>query len=467
MRFDPTATPSPSKTPKVPITSIESFAELVNRLKTRRAHRKSCFGSRVLLKRTTSQPVTSLADTATRLSGETSSESVSRDTVDSDKKPIDDGATSRSLEQSAKISSGIETRLGGFKCQEASVNGNSSSSSENFNSDTGSCDTCAEDSSSLILGETSSTLPPVRKIKNLSEFLELGRKSMSPPISPHKSLSNSTKSSEILESSSNDLKKDKSSCDEGLNLDIKCNDSNTHSSKNISSIVSESASVEIDHNNTTKSHSNAVGKVDSNSNTNLGCEVTHVANERRCFSESDSSTLHHLNEDDEINVEVFDSTNHKMANGYRHQDSKSSNGSNDTSVSIAEEAGITQKKVNSSGYSAVSTVEVREGINKSSSWSSSPSSMYEKSLSDLSKLPSPLEFGVGNPFLMICCVTLLLLQRDHIVTRNLDHNDLAMHFDKMVRKHDVRLVLKLARNRYRQYMDAHRDVPIEMPDRKC
>ena len=70
----------------------------------------------------------------------------------------------------------------------------------------------------------------------------------------------------------------------------------------------------------------------------------------------------------------------------------------------------------------------------------------------LSKLPSPSEFGHGNPFLMFCCLTLLVQQRDHIMANRMDYNDLAMHFDRMVRKHDVHKVMHQARNLYTSYL---------------
>ena len=70
----------------------------------------------------------------------------------------------------------------------------------------------------------------------------------------------------------------------------------------------------------------------------------------------------------------------------------------------------------------------------------------------LSKLPSPSEFGHGNPFLMFCCLTLLVQQRDHIMANRMDYNDLAMHFDRMVRKHDVHKVVHQARTLYTNYL---------------
>ena len=67
-------------------------------------------------------------------------------------------------------------------------------------------------------------------------------------------------------------------------------------------------------------------------------------------------------------------------------------------------------------------------------------------------LPPPHEFGAGNPFLIFLCLTLLLQQRDHIMAHRMDYNDLAMYFDKMVRKHNVLKVLHMAKSLYAVYL---------------
>lgn len=70
----------------------------------------------------------------------------------------------------------------------------------------------------------------------------------------------------------------------------------------------------------------------------------------------------------------------------------------------------------------------------------------------LRKLPSPAEFGGGNPFLMFLCLTLLLQHRNFVIKNNMDYNEMAMHFDKMVRKHNVIRVLNQARRMYAEYL---------------
>jgi hypothetical protein len=70
----------------------------------------------------------------------------------------------------------------------------------------------------------------------------------------------------------------------------------------------------------------------------------------------------------------------------------------------------------------------------------------------LAKLPSPAEFGHGNPFVMFSCLTLLVQHRDHIMANKMDYHDLAMHFDRMVRKHDVHKVTHQARSLYANYL---------------
>lgn len=70
----------------------------------------------------------------------------------------------------------------------------------------------------------------------------------------------------------------------------------------------------------------------------------------------------------------------------------------------------------------------------------------------LRKLPPPTEFGGGNPFLMFLCLTLLLQHRNFVIKNNMDYNEMAMHFDKMVRKHNVVRVLNQARRMYAEYI---------------
>ncbi|KAF5287114.1 hypothetical protein FQR65_LT12337 [Abscondita terminalis] len=70
-------------------------------------------------------------------------------------------------------------------------------------------------------------------------------------------------------------------------------------------------------------------------------------------------------------------------------------------------------------------------------------------------LPPPNEFGGGNPFLMFLCITVLLQHRNQIITKGLDYNEMAMHFDKMVRKHNVNKVLNQARQMYAGYIKQH------------
>lgn len=67
-------------------------------------------------------------------------------------------------------------------------------------------------------------------------------------------------------------------------------------------------------------------------------------------------------------------------------------------------------------------------------------------------LPLPADFGSGNPFLIFLCLTLLLQHRDTIMKSSMDYNEMAMHFDKLVRKHDLAKVLNQARHMYIEYL---------------
>ena len=63
-------------------------------------------------------------------------------------------------------------------------------------------------------------------------------------------------------------------------------------------------------------------------------------------------------------------------------------------------------------------------------------------------LPAPDVLGCGNPFLIFLCLTVLLQHRDYVMSRSLDSTSLAMHFDRLVRKHNVERVLSQARTLY-------------------
>ena len=78
--------------------------------------------------------------------------------------------------------------------------------------------------------------------------------------------------------------------------------------------------------------------------------------------------------------------------------------------------------------------------------------MCNKTPLTATRLPPPEVFGCGNPFLIFLCITVLLQQRDVVIGRGMDNNELAMHFDRMVRKHNVERVLSQARTLYYKYL---------------
>ncbi|GFN88759.1 TBC1 domain family member 25 [Plakobranchus ocellatus] len=73
---------------------------------------------------------------------------------------------------------------------------------------------------------------------------------------------------------------------------------------------------------------------------------------------------------------------------------------------------------------------------------------------DPSSLPPPQEFGCGNPFLMFASLTLLLQHRDTILGGSLCYEEIAMHFDRLVRRHNAARVLHSARQMYTNYLRA-------------
>ena len=76
----------------------------------------------------------------------------------------------------------------------------------------------------------------------------------------------------------------------------------------------------------------------------------------------------------------------------------------------------------------------------------------EAKLNDLKQLPPPEDFGFGNPFLMFLCLTVLIQHRDLIMKGGMEYDELAMYFDKMVRKHHVHKVLHQTRMLYSDYI---------------
>ncbi|XP_026104932.1 TBC1 domain family member 25-like isoform X1 [Carassius auratus] len=69
-------------------------------------------------------------------------------------------------------------------------------------------------------------------------------------------------------------------------------------------------------------------------------------------------------------------------------------------------------------------------------------------------LPPPQEFGKGNPFMLFLCLSILLEHRDHIVKNSLDYNELAMHFDRLVRRHNLGRILHRAKALFADYLQS-------------
>ena len=69
------------------------------------------------------------------------------------------------------------------------------------------------------------------------------------------------------------------------------------------------------------------------------------------------------------------------------------------------------------------------------------------------RLPEPTVFGDGNPFLIFLCIACLLQHRMHIMTQGYDYQEIAMYFDRMVRRHDVDQTLSIARRLFAEYLN--------------
>ncbi|XP_069101136.1 uncharacterized protein [Argopecten irradians] len=80
------------------------------------------------------------------------------------------------------------------------------------------------------------------------------------------------------------------------------------------------------------------------------------------------------------------------------------------------------------------------------------------------RLPPPDVFGNGNPFLMFVCLTLLMQHREAILQKQLEYDEIAMMFDKMVRKHNVHKVLHQARVLYTDYLQTQKKMEESTDD---
>ncbi|XP_015255614.1 PREDICTED: TBC1 domain family member 25 isoform X1 [Cyprinodon variegatus] len=94
--------------------------------------------------------------------------------------------------------------------------------------------------------------------------------------------------------------------------------------------------------------------------------------------------------------------------------------------------------------------------NKSpSTKANTPSSLKSESTSiKPCSLPPPDEFGKGNPFMLFLCLSILLEHRDHIIKNNMDYNEIAMHFDRLVRRHNLSRVLQRAKTLFADYLQS-------------
>ncbi|XP_068034593.1 LOW QUALITY PROTEIN: TBC1 domain family member 25-like [Anomalospiza imberbis] len=91
----------------------------------------------------------------------------------------------------------------------------------------------------------------------------------------------------------------------------------------------------------------------------------------------------------------------------------------------------------------------------SSSCSSGSSSSDEEVTveDDGAPLPPPEELGQGNPFLLFVCLAMLLEQREAVMARAGDYNEVAMHFDRLVRRHHLPRVLRRAKGLFARYLE--------------
>ena len=101
-----------------------------------------------------------------------------------------------------------------------------------------------------------------------------------------------------------------------------------------------------------------------------------------------------------------------------------------------------------SSFSEVSNYSTKSSSCSSLVILSTESSSLSKSVS----LLTPDELGANDAFMLFLCLTILLQNRDKIISNNFDANDIQMYFDGLVRKNDVISVLDFARHLFHNYL---------------
>uniref|UniRef100_A0A8C5QJB4 TBC1 domain family member 25 n=1 Tax=Leptobrachium leishanense TaxID=445787 RepID=A0A8C5QJB4_9ANUR len=69
-------------------------------------------------------------------------------------------------------------------------------------------------------------------------------------------------------------------------------------------------------------------------------------------------------------------------------------------------------------------------------------------------LPPPQEFGRGNPFMLFLCLSILLEHHEHIMKQNMGYDELAMHFNRLVRRHNLNRILHRAKALFADYLQS-------------
>ncbi|TGZ60742.1 hypothetical protein CRM22_008352 [Opisthorchis felineus] len=73
----------------------------------------------------------------------------------------------------------------------------------------------------------------------------------------------------------------------------------------------------------------------------------------------------------------------------------------------------------------------------------------------VTRLPSPDQFGYGNPFLLFVCLSLLLEYREVLLANVNDASDLFAFYQHTAKKHNLLSILRRARSCYDQYLTEH------------
>ncbi|CAM4983532.1 unnamed protein product [Rotaria socialis] len=194
----------------------------------------------------------------------------------------------------------------------------------------------------------------------------------------------------------------------------------------------------------------------------LSCPQLSIINEsfsRKNRFHSSSSTYDHNNDDEQISSslqqEYYSCIENDQYQGYK-SNNDTNNNDNNRSNSVSSKS---REKTLENSFSLSEISEFNSNNLSSCSDDSRKvnyvGSQYSSSIDWVERLPMNYSIWLEeeNLFLLFLCISILLTHRTHLLKqKDLDEQDISMHFDRYRRRHNAERLLKHARTLYGQYI---------------